>query len=787
MRRALIVLLVIYVSSISCFGQVSFTGSTGSISTDDDASAVVVDNVLEITTTHSIDGARVSITSNYVSGDLLSYTSALPSGVTSSYNASLGVLTFTGSASASDYQALLRSVTFTATANGASNRVIEFYLGSTYLNTTNNHFYQYIPSTDISWTSAKAGAASKNYFGLTGYLATITSANENQLIQGLIPTNDANAAAWIGASDEYNEINAATGATTYANQGLSEGNFFWVTGPVGEIGTRFSTGNSGTNSPVVESGQYMNWNSGEPNDWGSGEHYVEMKLSGGWNDDAVSGGNNVDGYIVEYVGLSGEPTLDVTHSRTVVVKPTILTTTSSSNYHVQNSSVIVDPALEIKSGGMITDARVTISGNFTPGDGLWHQIARPTGITGGYYDNDQGVFYFYGTAKPSDWQALLRSMTFQSSSTSSLDRTITFSVGNLISGANGHFYEYVPTTTFNTSSWTAAHDAAAARTYMGLQGYLATITNETENELISNKLSADGWLGGSDDVSVVSTAATAAGLSYTAAEGNFYWVTGPEKGTPISFGNSPSTILQTYANWYNGEPNDYNGENYLKMYSVSGALGTWNDMPLNSTVGMVVEYGGLSTDPTGLVLSASRILTNDQPLPVQGLSLQLREKGSNVVLNWTVLGAQDVRQYNVLHSSNGSSFRKIGEVKAVDKYNKPVYSYTDQNAVNGTNYYKIVVVDEDGKQHYSDVRSIAITGKLQLYPTLINNHFTVNQPNSAPCQLILTDALGVRLLQRTIKQGLNTIEVGYLTEGTYFVQISNGTKEPPDVFKIIKR
>jgi hypothetical protein len=739
-----------------------------------------VDNALEITTTNSIDGARESITSNYVSGDLLSYNSALlPSGVTPPTYVS-GVLTFTGSASASDYQALLRSVTFTATANGASNRVIEFYLGSTYLNTTNNHFYQYIPSTDISWTSAKAGAASKNYFGLTGYLATITSANENQLIQGLVPTNEG---AWIGASDEVDEVNAAQPGT-YASgtqQWEVEYNFYWVTGP--EAGDRFSTG---TNDPVAEPGQYMNWRSGEPNGY-NGENHVEIRSSGGWNDNSVTGWNQVDGYIVEFVGLSGEPTLDVTHSKTVVVKPTILTTTSSSNYHVQNSSVLVDNALTLKSGGMITDARVTISGNFTSDDVLSYTGSLPSGVTPGTYNSTTGVLSFTGTAKPSDWQALFRTVTFVSTSTNSDDRTVTFSVGNMISGQNGHFYEYVPTTTINTSSWTAARDAAAARTYMGLQGYLATITNEIENELISNKLSADGWLGGSDDVSVVSTAATAAGQSYTAAEGNFYWVTGPEKGTPISFGNSPSTILQTYANWYNGEPNDYNGENYLKMYSVSGALGTWNDMPLNSTVGMVVEYGGLSTDPTGLVLSASRILTNDQPLPVQGLSLQLREKGSSVVLNWTVLGEQDVRQYNVLHSSNGSSFRKIGEVKAVDKFNKPVYSYTDQNAVNGTNYYKIVVVDEDGKQHYSDVRSIVITGKLQLYPTLINNHFTVNQPNSAPCQLILTDALGVRLLQRTIKQGLNTIEVGYLTEGTYFVQISNGTKEPPDVFKIIKR
>src|SRR5688572_31785442 len=111
MRKILPLLLGMYLCCTSSFAQVSFTGSSSSVSTDDDASPVVVDNALVITTTHSIDGARVSIISNYVTGDILSYTTALlPVGVTGSYSS--GLLTFTGSASANDYQALLRSVTF---------------------------------------------------------------------------------------------------------------------------------------------------------------------------------------------------------------------------------------------------------------------------------------------------------------------------------------------------------------------------------------------------------------------------------------------------------------------------------------------------------------------------------------------------------------------------------------------------------------------------------------------------------------------------------------------------
>lgn len=778
MLKSLTLMLGICLCCTCSFAQIAFNGSASSTSTDNNASLVIVDNALVITTTHSIDGARVAITSNYVSGDNLDYTAALlPAGVTGSYNA--GLLTFTGIASASDYQALLRSVTFRASANGASNRVIEFYLGSTYFNTTNNHFYQYVPSADISWTSAKAAAASRNYFGLTGYLATITSISENQLIQGLVPTNDVNAAAWIGASDEVAEVNAARPGTYPGGtpQWVAEYNFYWVTGP--EAGTRFSTG---TNSPVAEPGQYINWRAGEPNGY-NGENHVEIRSNGGWNDNAINGWNLVDGYIVEFVGFAGEPTLDVTHSRTVVVMPTILTPTSSARYHPVNSSVTVDDALELESGGMVTDARVTISGNFASGDVLSYTGSLPSGVSASY-NSTTGVLSFTGTARPSDWQALFRTVTFVSSSPSTSDRTITFSVGNMISGQNGHFYEFVSAT---TSSWAAARDAAAARTYMGLQGYLATITSQQENQFIYQKLVSDGWLGGADAYNEINTATGATTYAdQNASEGNFYWVTGPEKGQLISYGNgSPVAATPlTYMNWYSGEPNNAGGEHYLKMYS-GGVPGTWNDMPLNASVGMMVEYGGLPTDP-GIVLSASRVLTNFIGLPVQNLRIELKEKDGSVIINWTVDEEENVSHYNLLRGDKSSSLGKIDAVKALDRNGKITYTYTDNNTLKGISYYQIAVVDKDAKQTLSAVRSITIKGKLQVYPTVFNRYFAVNQSHSTAGLLTITNADGATILKKTIGQGITNIDAGFLTSGVYFVQISNGGGKP-EVFKMIKR
>jgi hypothetical protein len=87
-------------------------------------------------------------------------------------------------------------------------------------------------SSSISADNAFKFAASRKLdstavgISCQGYLATITSADEQEFAYERVKT-----ASWIGASDEFSYVNAATGATTYANQTESEGKFYWVTGP----------------------------------------------------------------------------------------------------------------------------------------------------------------------------------------------------------------------------------------------------------------------------------------------------------------------------------------------------------------------------------------------------------------------------------------------------------------------------------------------------------------------------------------------------------------------------
>ena len=281
-------------------------------------------------------GAAVSI-DNGQTGDVLGFNSTLATsyGISGTYNSTTKVLSFTGSATTAQYQEVLRSVTYNnASGTPTTDRTISFNVGlNTLYNPINGHYYEYIAS-GLSWSSAKAAAAARTFNGMVGYLATVTSAAENEFIRTKLL-----ATAWIGGSDDFAQINAAVGFTLYADQNASEGKWYWVTGP--EAGQQFMLSN-GSTAP----GKYSNWGGSEPNNAG-GEHYPQFFTTGQWNDLPNS---PTLAYVVEYGGQTGDPvqTLSLTGSRTLTYNPVLQVAENSglSTYSLALTNISAGPADE---------------------------------------------------------------------------------------------------------------------------------------------------------------------------------------------------------------------------------------------------------------------------------------------------------------------------------------------------------------------------------------------------------------------------------------------------------
>lgn len=292
---------------------------------------IPVVETVEITDTDSstLDAVYIQITSNYdVSGDVLSLTGTHPN-ITASWDISEGRLFLEGPATLAEFEAAIAGVIFqtTATVNGGDTRTFSIVMNeANYLEST-GHYYEYVAAEGITWTAARDAAALRTFYGLQGYLATISVQDESDLLGSQAP-----GAGWIGASD----------ATT-------EGDWYWVTGP--ETGTLFWRGTGGGTAFGYEF-----WNSGEPNNSGN-EDYAHITapgvgLPGSWNDlsntGAASGDYQPKGYLVEYGGMPGDPPYpDLAATTTITVETEAPTASTPSPIAVNCVSDIPTPDVTV--------------------------------------------------------------------------------------------------------------------------------------------------------------------------------------------------------------------------------------------------------------------------------------------------------------------------------------------------------------------------------------------------------------------------------------------------------
>ncbi|HIM30102.1 MAG TPA: hypothetical protein EYG57_11120 [Planctomycetes bacterium] len=144
----------------------------------------------------------------------------------------------------------------------------------------NGHYYQYV-STPTRWVDARQDALSRDLNGLPGYLATITSEEENSFLLSLMPADIIQ--AWTGGAEMG-----------------QEGHWIWADGP--EAGLPFWSGDQ-NGAPV--NGAFTEWRPGAPDDLITDDAFMLAgPLNGSpgtWNDGSVAWHS---GYLVEYSGAA---------------------------------------------------------------------------------------------------------------------------------------------------------------------------------------------------------------------------------------------------------------------------------------------------------------------------------------------------------------------------------------------------------------------------------------------------------------------------------------------------
>ncbi|MGB3163669.1 MAG: choice-of-anchor tandem repeat GloVer-containing protein [Chitinophagaceae bacterium] len=159
-------------------------------------------------------------------------------------------------------------------------------------------------------------------------------------------------------------------------------------------------------------------------------------------------------------------------------------------------------------------------------------------------------------------------------------------------------------------------------------------------------------------------------------------------------------------------------------------------------------------------------------LPVRLLSFAASKCNSNVCLLWTVENEENFSHYEVEKSSSGNNFSSFNYTIARNAGSRTNYAVTDLNPAGGDNYYRLKMVDLDGRVSYSKIirLNFSTAEQISIQPNPATDFVVVK--GLKDYQLIrVVDMTGRIQLQRNIRQNIEELDISKLAKGIYIIEL----------------
>ena len=173
-----------------------------------------------------------------------------------------------------------------------------------------------------------------------------------------------------------------------------------------------------------------------------------------------------------------------------------------------------------------------------------------------------------------------------------------------------------------------------------------------------------------------------------------------------------------------------------------------------------------------------------QSVPLDLLSFQAEADETGIALHWETARESNLVRYEIERSGDGRSFQKILQRDALNESGYSSYMMYDHQPLVGLNYYRLRIIEQDGRYSYSQVEVVRWEAPVQLkslYPNPVGNAFRVECALSSdlPVELHISDALGRNLYQKVIAAPgallITEIECSDWPAGWYVLKIRQGS------------
>lgn len=219
------------------------------------------------------------------------------------------------------------------------------------------------------------------------------------------------------------------------------------------------------------------------------------------------------------------------------------------------------------------------------------------------------------------------------------------------------------------------------------------------------------------------------------------------------------TGLVSYYNFNIGVPSGTNN-GISTAYDQAGANnGTFNNFALSGASSNFIAQTNLIT------------------LPVRWLSFSAELQNPDVLLSWSTASEDNTNVFIVQHSIDASTWTPIGTLRAAgNSQSRSDYTFLHNNPAYGTNYYRILQLDLDGRSSYSQVRRISQNlnaGAMSVRQSHGSLHITLE--NAQTISLHHSD--GRLIWRKQLPGGTSTINVTSQPKGVYILRGENARQK----------
>ncbi|MEO5501415.1 MAG: T9SS type A sorting domain-containing protein, partial [Ginsengibacter sp.] len=179
----------------------------------------------------------------------------------------------------------------------------------------------------------------------------------------------------------------------------------------------------------------------------------------------------------------------------------------------------------------------------------------------------------------------------------------------------------------------------------------------------------------------------------------------------------------------------------------------------------------------------SKVIYPLGPLPVTLLSFTGEQQGKSNLLKWTTSQEVNTAYFEIERSTSANIYTKLQTVLASGNSTTLLsYLFLDVQPMTGNNFYRLKLVDADGKFVYSNTVLLRVSDDLLLSvfpnPTADKLNISINSTqNFAQLKLFVFDNSGKIISQQVEANNTIILDVSKYPAGVYFLKILFGDKE----------